>query len=410
MKKFLTFFAVAAVAVVAAVSCENKQEPVKPAEVALTGIAINPAGDFSLEVGATKDLSVTYTPENATNKPAVEWISSAPAVATVAAGKVTAVAPGEAEITAKAGTFTAKVKVTVTAPAEIALTGISIEPAGDFELEIGGTKDLAVKYAPENATNKPAATWTSSAEAVATVAAGKVTAVAAGEAEITATVGEFTAKVKVTVKAAAPFEDKWDYTPGEDYISGTNLWFTDVEGEEMVFYYHKTQFKDNTIEPLEDCDIVEFNQSTYVITYEEATSGDWENQFALYPNLENAIPLDPEKKYSLNFVVGASEDMKIFFKIVGYDAQKVENENKPEGVSGPEWGRNEVKAFEPKPVNIGEFTGFESSNLVLFFDFGGNKAGAKIYIKDICFEEVGEVVPEPGSGIPDYEPITGFEW
>ena len=122
MKKFLTCFAVVAVAVATAVSCNNKTEPTpeqkpdeKPAEVALTGIAIDPAADFELQVGATKALTVKYTPENATNKPAATWASSAPAVATVANGTVTAVAAGEANITATVGEFTATVKVTVKA-------------------------------------------------------------------------------------------------------------------------------------------------------------------------------------------------------------------------------------------------------------------------------------------------------
>ena len=113
MKKLLSFFAVVAVAV-AAFSCKKPEPPVKPEpDVALKGIVVAPA-TLSLEVGQTGTLTVSYDPENATNKPAVEWLTSDPAVATVDNGTVTAVAAGTATITATADKFTATATVTVT--------------------------------------------------------------------------------------------------------------------------------------------------------------------------------------------------------------------------------------------------------------------------------------------------------
>ena len=111
MKKFLSFFAIAAVAAVAFISCEEKPEV--PADIALKGITVSPA-TYSLAVGETKALTVAYDPADATVKPEVEWTSSNTAVATVdGRGTVTGVAEGTADIVATAGEFTAKCVVTV---------------------------------------------------------------------------------------------------------------------------------------------------------------------------------------------------------------------------------------------------------------------------------------------------------
>ncbi|PWM50677.1 MAG: hypothetical protein DBX39_02945, partial [Bacillota bacterium] len=66
------------------------------------------------------------------------------------------------------------------------------------ELEVGGTLELKATVSPDNATDKTV-TWSTSAEAVATVENGKVTAVAAGTATITAKAGEKSASCEVTV-------------------------------------------------------------------------------------------------------------------------------------------------------------------------------------------------------------------
>jgi len=70
-------------------------------------------GNQTLKVGETKQLSLDCDPGNA-NEP-VEWTSSNPDVVTVEYGKLTAVAPGTAKITAttKIGKLTDNIKVTV---------------------------------------------------------------------------------------------------------------------------------------------------------------------------------------------------------------------------------------------------------------------------------------------------------
>ena len=86
---------------------------VKAAVVAVTSVKLDKT-ELALTVGdAAAQLTATVAPDNATDK-TVTWTSDKPAVATVdATGKVTAVAEGEATITAKSGDKTATCKVTV---------------------------------------------------------------------------------------------------------------------------------------------------------------------------------------------------------------------------------------------------------------------------------------------------------
>ena len=90
---------------------ETKQEEVKPTEVKVTGVTLNKTS-LDLKVGGSQDLTATINPSNATNKTAT-WSSSNESVATVANGKVTAKAAGEATITVTVDGKSATAKVTV---------------------------------------------------------------------------------------------------------------------------------------------------------------------------------------------------------------------------------------------------------------------------------------------------------
>lgn len=85
------------------------------ATVAVTGITLN-AASGELTIGGQTTLTATVKPADASNK-TVTWESSAPAVASVADGVVTAFAPGSAKITATTadGGFTAEYMLTVKA-------------------------------------------------------------------------------------------------------------------------------------------------------------------------------------------------------------------------------------------------------------------------------------------------------
>ena len=156
---------------------------------------------MSLKVNGTTILTATVLPETTTNK-SVAWTSSNEAVATVDAnGVVTAIAVGEAVITATTtdgSNLSATCKVTVVATLAESIT-LNVTEAS---LKVDETTTLTATVLPETATNK-SVTWTSSNEAVATVDAnGVVTAIALGEAVITATTvdgSDLSASCKVTV-------------------------------------------------------------------------------------------------------------------------------------------------------------------------------------------------------------------
>lgn len=162
--------------------------------------------ELALETGQTSKLEITYNGEakaedvaKALEKAAVVWTSSDEAVATVdASGTVTAVAAGEADVTAasKDGKTSLTCKVTVTEPVEPEVE--EVEEADD---------DDAVKMAVDNTEGGDAIqmmadsgvvipetvavetlTWSSSDETVATVdQTGHVTPVGIGECVISAT-------------------------------------------------------------------------------------------------------------------------------------------------------------------------------------------------------------------------------
>lgn len=85
--------------------------------IAVTGVTVSPTS-LSLEVGNTGTITATVSPSTATDK-TVTWTSSAPTIASVSNGIVTAKAAGNATITATTqdGSFTATCAVEVTSPA-----------------------------------------------------------------------------------------------------------------------------------------------------------------------------------------------------------------------------------------------------------------------------------------------------
>lgn len=160
---------------------------------------------LNLTEGESANLTATITPGNTTDK-TVTWSTSNASVATVdQSGKVTAVAPGTATVTAKAGDKEATCQVTV-AKAVIPVSSVTLDIT-DMKLIEGGSFKLTATVSPTDADDKTV-TWTSSDTNVATVDnTGNVTAVAAGRATITATAGSVSANCFVTVeKRVIPVE------------------------------------------------------------------------------------------------------------------------------------------------------------------------------------------------------------
>lgn len=79
--------------------------------VAVTSVTLN-ATELTLEIGGEETLTATVAPDDATNK-TVTWSVAPTGIVTVENGKVTAVAAGEATVTATAGGKTAACTVTV---------------------------------------------------------------------------------------------------------------------------------------------------------------------------------------------------------------------------------------------------------------------------------------------------------
>lgn len=141
-----------------------------------------------VEPADTTDYTVTYT-------------SSDDSIATVdAAGNVTPVTAGEAELTAEIAdkALTATCHVVVTPAVEALYLSEDAVTLGTGEEET-----LTLTAEPEEA-DVSAAVWTSSDESIATVdGEGTVTAVAEGEATVTATLGGMQAACEVTVSDKA---------------------------------------------------------------------------------------------------------------------------------------------------------------------------------------------------------------
>lgn len=82
--------------------------------VPMTGIKANGSTTRTVKVGEKVSLSVSKVPTDATDKVTATWSSSNPEIASVKAGNVTAVAVGEATITAKVNSYSVAFKIVVT--------------------------------------------------------------------------------------------------------------------------------------------------------------------------------------------------------------------------------------------------------------------------------------------------------
>ena len=179
------------------VSCDdNIEEPT----VQVDSITLD-KDSLTLMVGeAGYQLNATILPEDATDK-SITWKSSDMEIATVEDGYVTAVAEGNAVITAISNSnpaLSATCEITVSEP--IPITGLEMKKTEDTVM-VGDTVDLEFTITPTVATYRNF-TWSSSDESVATVDGGTVTALSVGEAVITVTSEKYpdiSASTKVTV-------------------------------------------------------------------------------------------------------------------------------------------------------------------------------------------------------------------
>ena len=163
----------------------------------LTGIEITGVdGDLLPEQEA--NLSVTYNPTDTTDSKTVLWSSDNTDVLTVdSAGKIKAIKPGTAKITAKCGIITKTITINVQ---EVHTEKIAFENA-KVNLNKNETETSKIIYYPANTTDDKTTTYTSKNPEIATVdSKGVITAKSAGKTTIIAKAGEKEATCEVTVK------------------------------------------------------------------------------------------------------------------------------------------------------------------------------------------------------------------
>ncbi len=191
--------------VVSALSgCGGDGGPTPPITPIPSSIAISSASHTLTSLGETVRLSATVKDQRGESmQSAVTWTSSDYTVVRVADGVVTAVANGNAQVTAVAGTVNATAAITVRQePWQLVVTPTPVELTA-----LGATFALSAQVKDQGGAVIPGAvvTWNSSTPEVATVSSsgpgtGVVTAVTVGTANIAVSNGETSATVAVTVR------------------------------------------------------------------------------------------------------------------------------------------------------------------------------------------------------------------
>lgn len=186
-------------ATVGALTSQGKVKVSVPATVTLTPTKLEfkePGQIAALEAKVADDAG------NVLPGKAVDWDSSDLKVARVVGGRVSAMAPGTATITASLDVIKAKAEVVVKKVEVPVFHKLVVKPA-TLKLKKGATAKLEVAGVDKK--GKPVegeipVSWKSSNAKIASVEAGAVTAVKKGNAKITVAAGKKTATAKVSVK------------------------------------------------------------------------------------------------------------------------------------------------------------------------------------------------------------------
>lgn len=174
----------------------------------ITGMNFQEGGTLELKPGEKKILTPVFTPELSEGEtaPVPKWTSSKPEVASVdaASGEITALIPGETEITAvitnnQGAEVKASCAVTV---ASVPAEGILLDQ-DTLDLNVGDTAQINARFTPDNATEFPQLTWSSENDQIASVKGegtqAVITAVKGGMTRITVSGNGLSASCEVTV-------------------------------------------------------------------------------------------------------------------------------------------------------------------------------------------------------------------
>ena len=174
----------------------------------VASVAVAPPS-LALQTGGSGQLSAVARDANGNvlQGRTISWTSSNNAVVMINQwGFVTAMAAGNATITATSDGRVGQSTLTVTDPAPVPVASVDVSPSSNT-LQVGATSQLVAtpRDGSGAALSGRAVTWTSSNNGVATVStSGWITAIAAGSATITATSEGKTGSSAVTVTAAPP--------------------------------------------------------------------------------------------------------------------------------------------------------------------------------------------------------------
>ena len=112
----------------------------------------------------------------------------------------------------------------------------------------------------------------------------------------------------------------------------------------------------------------------YVVTMPEETNNQWQRQVAFHTSMSSSA----DKKYDFCCTLIPTMDINgVTIKLV------------KEGDDNTFYfaDRHDIKANEPFVYKMPNMDGIDMEAIALFFDFGGNPAGAEVEIRDICFQE-----------------------
>ena len=175
--------------------------------------------------------------------------------------------------------------------------------------------------------------------------------------------------------------------PADNYVfdanGAGNLWKTAI-GHEKFYYYSCNGAEWNGVDTeTTDVPFLVKNGNSYAITYANATTSQWQNQFFIFPNEGSFIPLSADKKYALQVKFSADQATPGFinFKQYGPDGPK------HEGAGIYEYGSFNIEPGKDTVITFPIIKDVTCDNIHILMDFGGNPAGVTITIKDICLQE-----------------------
>ena len=168
-------------------------------------------------------------------------------------------------------------------------------------------------------------------------------------------------------KVAAPEPPAAEEPQIWDASGADNLWNA-ADKSKLFFYYAPGWAQIDNPE-------VEVISGGYKIILPEATSERWQAQFAF---TELGIAVAADKKYDIQAVLTSTEDIR------GVTVKLTDAADDSNFITE---GQHDVAAYEQKIIQLPAAAGINAADLDLFFDFGGNPAGAEIEITDIIIRE-----------------------